>query len=259
MKHLHKYIPIIVILPLIFACGPAKQNQAYYPPKPDRPVNDFADILNNGTETALDKLSRRIYTETGAALVIATIQSIAPANLETYANKLFEKWEIGEKGKDNGVLLLVAVKERKTRIEVGYGLEGAIPDAKAYAVYKNILVPAFRAGDFNRGITRAAEALAGMIADEYGVKIPDLEKVSVPATGREETSLPGILGGIVTVILFILFFGLRLGLFGAILMGSGRRRGGFWYGGGSSGGGFSGGFGGFGGGMSGGGGAGGGW
>ena len=224
-------------------------------------INDFAGLLDHKETARLNRLIGDLEKKTTAQIAVVTVDSIAPETVETYANKLFEKWGIGRKDKDNGVLLLVAVKERKTRIEVGYGLEGAIPDAKAYAVYRNILVPNFRAGDFKRGITRAVEVLAGMIAKEYEVEVPGLSPVEVSSSaGREKPGLPGILGGIVFVVLFILIFGLRMGLFGAILLGSGRRRGGYWYGGGgSSGGGFSGGFGGFGGGMSGGGGAGGGW
>lgn len=241
--------------PLLSA--PVFPQEAYYPPKPGVPINDFANLLSPGTSAKLNKLSRDLLDRTGGTVVVATVETIAPESIEEYANKLFEKWGIGEKGKDNGVLILVAVKERKARIEVGYGLEGAIPDAKASQIIRQVMLPRFKTGDFNTGIDRAVQAVSGLIAKEYGVEIEGLDRVpsgSGSTGGRLKT--PSALITIFFILIVIIITVLRV--FGV----GGRHSGGGYYGGGSwsgGGGGFSGGFGGFGGGMSGGGGASGGW
>ncbi|MDP2912257.1 MAG: TPM domain-containing protein, partial [Candidatus Omnitrophota bacterium] len=106
-------------------------------------VNDYAGILSGETKTKLAALSSEIETKTTSQLAILTLDTTAPLDMETYAVKLFEKWGIGKKGKDNGVLILVAVKDRQMRIEVGYGLEGAIPDALAKNIIEKSMLPFF--------------------------------------------------------------------------------------------------------------------
>lgn len=235
--------------------------EAFYPARADRAVNDFAGLLSPGTVSRLEGFSRALRGKTGDAVVVATVKSIAPETVEGYAVKLFEKWGIGEKGKDNGVLILVAAEERKTRIEVGYGLEGIIPDAAASQIIRNLMLPAFREGSYDRGVDLAVQAVIGKIAAERGLEIDGLDKNAAAAAETDgESSNPVVL----IVFLLIIFFPiLRLIAYRAAGRTVRAGAGGFWtgYGGGSGGGrgGFSGGFGGFGGGMSGGGGASGGW
>lgn len=222
-------------------------------PEPIGYVNDFAGILSPETEVKLNRLIGDLEKQTTAQVAVATVESISPETVEIYTNKLFEKWGVGQKEKDNGVLILVAVMERKTWIEVGYGLEGAIPDARVSRIYRDIMVPAFGKGDFNDGIFRTVKAIAGLIAEESGVEI---DGVSPPPSMKISSRTRG--GGIfaLVILIFVLISFLRSG---SRRSGTNSRGGGFWVGGGT--GGFSGGFGGggFGGGMSGGGGAGGGW
>lgn len=261
MKYPILFVIFLLATPGLLLTPSAWAQEAQYPAYVGY-VNDFADLLSSETEAQLNNLIGELERKTTAQIAIITLDTIAPETIEGYAVKLFKKWGIGQKGKDNGVLILVAVKERKTRIEVGYGLEGAIPDAKAFAIYKKIMVPHFQAGDFDKGIARATGAVAGLIAQEYGVEIGDLASVPVYIKdARPQSACGKFLGLLFPLLLFILIFGLRMGLFGFLLLGSGHRRGGYWYGGGMGGssGGFGGGFGGFGGGLSGGGGAGGGW
>ena len=242
---------------LLWMSGTAVYGEVFYPQETGY-VNDFAGILSSGTKASLNSWISELEKKTTAEVAVVTVKTIAPETVETYANKLFEKWGIGKKGKDNGVLLLVALKERKTRIEVGYGLEGAIPDAKAFAIYKKIMVPNFRSGDFDQGILKATEAIAALIAQEYKVQISGVDPGTLAAI-KPPSALAKIIGSIFTLLIFIFIFGSRLGLFGWMMVGTGSR-GGYWSGGSGGGsGGFGGGFGGFGGGMSGGGGAGGGW
>ena len=140
-------------------------------------VNDYAGILSNETKAKLAALSSEIEAKTTSQLAILTIDTTAPLDIETYAVKLFEKWGIGQKGKNNGVLILVAVKERRARIEVGYGLEGAIPDALAKNIIEKSMIPFFKRGDYDAGILQSAAVVSKLIAGEYNVEISELENI----------------------------------------------------------------------------------
>ena len=138
----------------------------------------------------------------------------------------------------------------------------SVPDAQASKIYRDILAPYFKQGQFSKGILAASIALVDLAAKEYNVTIEELSDLTREYVEPVQRSpVRSTLETILTIAFFILFFGFRMGLFGFLLLGTGRRRGGHWYGGGlgASSGGFSGGFGGFGGGFTGGGGAGGGW
>ncbi len=229
-------------------------------------VHDFAGVLTPETEASLTKLIDELRKKTSDALAVVTIDTTAPVSLEEYAVKLFQnvgrspdgRYGLGDKGKDNGVLILVAIKDQQARIEVGYGLEGTITDAQASGIIRNIMRPLFRRGDFDGGIEQATRAVIGLIAKASGQEIEGAaapEKISTSSQGSQ-TSLGWIFP--LVVLALILFSLLRAG---GRRSGKGSRSGGFWTGGGTGGfsGGFGGGGGGFGGGMSGGGGASGGW
>nr|MBU1328101.1 TPM domain-containing protein [Candidatus Omnitrophota bacterium] len=212
-------------------------------------VSDYAGILSYETKAKLTALSSEIEVKTTSQLAILTIDTTAPLDIETYAVKIFEKWGIGQKGKDNGVLMLVAVKDRQMRIEVGYGLEGAIPDALAKNIIEKSMLPFFKNGDYNAGLLQGAAVVSKLIAGEYNVEISELENIKIAASSKQ----PSIFDFLFILILIIIFIRIRFFWFFP-MSGTGRGRGGYWHGGSSSGG-FSGGFGGFGGGFSGGGGA----
>ena len=216
-------------------------------------VNDFANVISSDEEAKITSIIRAVEQSTTAEIAVLTLPTIAPLTIELYAVKLFEKWGIGKKGKDNGVLIILAMKERAGRIETGYGLEGALPDAVCAQISRKVMVPYFKKGEFGKGLLAGTMVAAKYIGREYNV---DLEKVLSEAGYQKVmkgTSHGGsILGTIFTLIVFILIFGMRMGLFGFLLFG----RPGYWSRGGYTGsGGFGGGFGGFGGGMSGGGGS----
>jgi uncharacterized protein len=185
-----------------------------------------------------------------------TIPELGDNYIEDYAVRLFEKWGIGERGKDNGVLILNAVKERQIRIEIGYGIEGIIPDAKAGRIRDQYLIPYLKQGDYGKGHLFTVAAIAKEIADEHGVQLTG--NVDVPQSHSSRSKGTGV-GSLFTLLLFLfLIFGTRgkilPWLLLGTLMGGGRHDRSGW-GGFSGSGGFGGGFGGFGGGMSGGGGA----
>ncbi|MCF7849673.1 MAG: TPM domain-containing protein, partial [Kiritimatiellales bacterium] len=94
-------------------------------------VNDFANVISASDEQQLTSMITELRQKTGAEVAVVTIQSLEGGNIDDFTNRLFEKWGVGQKGKDNGLMFLASMQDREMRIEVGYGLEGAIPDSKA--------------------------------------------------------------------------------------------------------------------------------
>ncbi len=142
------------LLFLAFACGAFAQ--AALPPLTGRVV-DNAGIIDSAAEAALTQKLAAFEAKSSDQIVVATIPSLDGEALEPYANRLFRAWGLGQAGEDNGVLLLVALNDRKMRIEVGYGLEGTLTDLHSKLIIENTMVPAFRAGDFAGGITGAVD------------------------------------------------------------------------------------------------------
>jgi uncharacterized protein len=234
-------------------------------PRLTGPVNDFANVIDTASEAQLDALIRKLQHATGDVMVVAAVDTFQPfADLQSYAVEMFENGGlgIGQKGKDNGVLIVLAVDDRQVRIETGYGLEEFITDGFAGETSRS-MVPFFRDGEYGRGLLAGATRVARRIAEGRNVGL-DLAPAPQPQTRRRSGSGGFPVG--VWVILLIIFLNVMKG---------GRRRrrrwmsgvgpfgggfGGGYYGGGwSGGGGFGGGFGGFGGGRSGGGGGGASW
>jgi uncharacterized protein len=261
---------------MLLVCGAAAVLAAQdRPPALTAPVNDFANVIPADTESQLDALIRRLQAASGDVIVVATIKTFEPAgDIRVYANEMFENGGrgIGQKGKDNGMLVLLAVDDREVWAEVGYDLEGIITDGFAGETSRQTMVPYFRRGDYGGGLLAGVTVFAGRIAAARNV---ELEGVPVRRPVEEVEGDGGIP---IVLILFmgILFINLVRGIVNTLTGGRrGRRRRrwgsmvgpfgagyGGWHSGGSSwggGGGFGGGFGGFGGGRSGGGGGGASW
>jgi uncharacterized protein len=221
-------------------------------PKPRGFVNDFAGVIPDAEENRTEAICRELNQKTGAELAVVTVRELEGLTVETYANELFEDWGIGKKGEDNGVLILLAVTERKIWIEVGYGLEPVLPAGKAGGILDQYAMPFLSQNDFGNGLYAGASAVALTIAEDAGVTLTGgIPASQRPASGRR---VKGI--GIVPIIIFIILMIVTRGrilpwLLFFMMMGGGRGGGGSFGGGG-----FGGGFGGFGGGSSGGGGAG---
>ena len=225
------------------------------PQKPSRYVSDNAGVLSPNTVSALNLRLEAFERETSNQVIVATFPKVPDGYvLEDFTQRTAEAWGIGQEKDDNGVALFVFPNDRRTRIEVGYGLEGALPDAIAKRIIENEMLPAFRAGDFDSGVRRAVTAIMQATRGEYkgsGRTVADSEED----------------GGLFWIIVFLFLLMLALMILanrGALRRGTyygprGRRVvwypdiGGGWQGGGSRGGGFGGGSGG-GGGFSGGGG-----
>jgi uncharacterized protein len=258
---------------LIVCCGALASAQNRPPElKPDGYVNDYASVIPFTQEQELERYLASVEQQTSAEVVVVLVNSLNGEPIEDYANQLFRRWGIGKKGKNEGVLLLLAVDDRRSRIEVGYGLEPAIPAGSAGSILRTMR-QALRAGDYPAAADQGAREIVGRIATYKGISVSGEVPAPRPVrqTPREQPSPFAGLNKMFVLILigFVLLMFLRGGGGGG---GSRRRRfgggpviflpgmgglGGF--GGGSSGGGFggydSGGFGGFGGGDSGGGGS----
>lgn len=241
---------------------------------PDRPsfyVNDYAAMLSSASRGGLEERLAGFDRETSNQIVVAIFPSLEGASLEDFSIRLAEKWKPGDAKKDNGVLLLVFRDDRAVRIETGYGLEGALPDALAKRIIENEIVPRFKQGDFDGGVTSAVEAIMQATRGEYKSSSFGEDKIDKAApwiivalilymllppvcyllitTGLSVVFGPG--GFAMAILTVVLLEALRKAASGVAGKTYSGRRGG-WYSpgpsGGWSGGGFSGGGGGFGGG-----------
>ena len=273
MRRLRVSLPAFLAGIMALVGGPRVAAQTPALPTLTAPVNDFAHVIDADSARELDARIRALFDATGDSVVVATVPTIEGyASIEEYAVKLFEKAKIGQKGKDNGLLIVVAVKEHKVRIEVGYGLEGFVTDGFAGDTIRQSMLPAFRQGQYGAGLLSGATALIHHIADQRGATLTGVP-APPPAPAQRHVDFSPILPIAIFVIILILRIrrggggprrfggGPWSGWTGGVGPFGGGFRGGF--GGGSFGGGFGGGggggFGGFGGGSSGGGGASGGW
>lgn len=282
---------ILLIVLTLFLFG--KSVLAYMSPgTPTGFVNDFANVLKPEEKSALEVKLENFKNETSNEIVVVTIPTLSGDPIDTYANTLFREWGIGGKEHNNGILVLAAIEDRKMRIEVGYGLEGAMPDLLTKQIQDVDITPSFKEGKYGDGFSKGVDSLIAATKGEY--EAPKQAKKSFPfelvllaifmggqvlisiLAPTKSWWLGGVIGGgagaVAGLVLKSLLFGGILAA-GGIGLGllldwfvsksyekkGGRddfwNRGGFWGTGGSSWGGSSGGFGGFGGGSSGGGGS----
>jgi uncharacterized protein len=244
------------------------------PPAVSGTVNDFARVIDAPSARELDRRIQALHRASGDVVVVATVQTFQPyADIKEYAVKMFENQGrgVGERGKDNGLLIVVAVEDRKVGIEVGYALEGFVTDGFAGQTIREAILPQFRQGQYGKGLLAGTTRVISRIAEGRGVQLQDVpSEVPAPAPRPGQDFAHAL--RVLLFILFIIFIVSRrsrrrrywgvgpwsgwnsgVGPFGS---GHGGFGGGF---GGFGGGGGGGGFGGFGGGRSGGGGASGGW
>lgn len=197
-------------------------------------VVDKANLLGSTTEQRISQQLEAHQNATGNQVVVVTVPNLQGYDIETYGYQLGRHWGIGQKGKNNGVLLIVAKQERRMRIEVGYGLEGTLTDAISSNIISAIMRPAFKRGQFEQGIQAGTTAIIEALGGQYQMR--------KTKSGKGYSNWV-----IIPILLFLIFRG-----FGGGRGFGGRRGGGYYYGGGGysgrSGGGFSGGGGSFGGG-----------
>lgn len=141
-------------------------------------VNDNAGILSSDTEQYIINTNVELEKKTGAQIVVVTVKSLNGMSIEEYANELFNNWQIGDETKNNGLLLLCSYGDREFRVEVGYGLEGKLPDGKTGRMQDQYIIPYLKENNFDEGIKNGYSAFLKEVADEYGVTITGSEKAT---------------------------------------------------------------------------------
>jgi len=258
---------LLIAFLLILSCG--KLFAQDLPEKPDKLVNDYTGTLSASQIQQLESKLVAFDDTTSTQIAIAIVKSVGDYDINDYTLQLGRKWGVGGEKKNNGVMIVVALGDRKISIQTGYGIEGALPDVYTNRIIENDIKPAFKAGDYFAGLDAGTDSIIKLVKGEY--------KADAPKRGKKEngSAIPVLLI-IIVIIIFIIKRGGRGGggsqviggrgvanaLFWSMLFsgggrGSGGGFGGGGFGGGSSGGG--GGFGGFGGGSFGGGGSSGSW
>ncbi|MGI5920503.1 MAG: TPM domain-containing protein [Syntrophomonadaceae bacterium] len=248
---LHKPILVVVgLMLLLLAFWPAGMVVAEpVIPQPTRElyILDEANVLSPDTEAMIISTSEELNQKTKAQVAVVTLNSLNGESLEDTSLGILRQWQLGDKELNNGLLILVVPSERKSRIEVGYGLEGALPDAKTGRIQDETMLPAFREGKYDLGIRQGYQTIVQEVAQEYNVKINAPTNNIPPAEAADKTptwlKILGVLG-----LLFLLWLDFKLfnGFFFGFLLGTLFRGGGGFGGGrgGNSGGGGSGGGGG---------------
>lgn len=229
-----KQLFLCILITLNLVCLPTAWAAPNVPTIPNQNsfVHDYANILNEQTKSTINTLGQDLQNKTKAQIKVVTVKSLDGSSIEEYSNTLFRNWGIGNKELNNGVLLLVAVNDRKSRIEVGYGLEGALNDALTARVQDQYLIPFFKKSDYNNGVVQTYIKLVELTSKEYKVTI------TLPKSKQSNSNTQYPLPFYIILMIVIILFSFKGG------GGKGSKRGGF-------GGGF-GGFGGFGGGSGGG-------
>ena len=170
------------------------------PPLKQR-VNDTAGMLSTFTKQQLEEILGRLEQTDSTQIVVLTIPSLGGEVLEEFSIKVADQWKIGKKGLDNGAILLIAKNDRKIRIEVGYGLEGSLTDLMAGRIIRNVIVPNFKAGNFDQGVIDGVQAMIGVVRGEY--QAPE----KAPGGGsKNKDSTPGF-GGLIAFLFFISMLG----------------------------------------------------
>jgi uncharacterized protein len=240
---------LLLLLPIFWLAGfvpvQADSDLLLRSLRPAGHVSDFAGVMSASDRSATERLLTELEQKTGAQVAVVTLKTLDGGQIADFSTRLFERWGIGQKGKDNGILLLGATGEgrgNRLRIEVGYGLEGIMPDAAAGRILDTYVLPGWNQGRYGAALATGAAAVAQRIASDRGVTLSGVPTAIQRAP--EKRGFP--LGNLILLLIFIPIV-IRHPWILLLLLSSG---------GGSRGGGFGGGgFGGFGGGMSGGGGA----
>lgn len=244
-----------LVLGLFLLISAVAWAQPQIPPAPTSSlyVQDYAGVVSGETKSRINTLGAQLAGRTKAQVVVVTVKSLQGAVIEDYALALLRQWGIGDKTLNNGVVILVAVGDRQSRIEVGYGLEGILPDAKTGRIQDEFMIPYFQNGDYDKGVLNGYLAVISEVAKEYKLELKTDAKPAQRSTQTHQESswdtLPwwakvAIAAGVLGLFLFDWMFlgGTITYLLLSILSrrgGGGGGGGGGGYGGGSGGGGGS--------------------
>lgn len=179
-------------------------------PKPTTFINDYAGVLTKETQADLEKLVQGVAQNSGPQIAVAVVPTLDGTDIDTARNELFQAWGVGVKGKDNGVLVLIAIAERKIGIETGYGMEGDLPDLETARLRDTYAVPEFRAGDYNKGVSLLVNAIAQKLTG--GELPPAPTPTSKLATGILHWPIKTIFYLIIIIFIFLRQFYYKMAL-----------------------------------------------
>ncbi len=220
---LYSALPYLAVLWLMLVSASRISAEPIASLQPHNYVNDFAGVLDASTQARLNNLCQQVDQKAHAQMAVVTVKSVDGEDVVTYAVALYQKWGIGKKGSDRGVLILLATDDHKYWAAVGYGLEGILPDGKVGGFGRE-MVPILRSGNYAAAVTLITTRIASVIAQDAGVTLDNQPRIAAP----RRQPVPGGAGAVFLVlfILFIVFSILR-----AIFRGGGPRGGsGFWSG-----------------------------
>lgn len=217
-----------VLFAALLLVSAAVAEKASTMPAPAGYVDDYAGVMTADGKARIDNICHEVHLKTKAQIFVVTIKSLEGESIDTFANDLFHKWKIGEKKTDRGILVLLAVNDRKRRIEVGFGLEGILPDAKVGGIGRE-MVPLLKESNYDAAALLAVKSIANTIAQDAKVSLvstadspaPPVEN-PVPATvaSLPPSSNAGSGGDIAMAIMMVVFFG----FFGLIIWAIVRRK-----------------------------------
>jgi uncharacterized protein len=166
-----KFIIFLLAFILIFS------TYVYAIPKPSHEfyVYDKEDLLNNDIENYIIESNLELYQKTGAQIVVVTINDLEGMDINSYATELFDEWDIGGKELDNGLLMLIVPEAKEIWIEVGYGLEGILPDSRVKRIIENSIIPSFSEGDYSSGVLSGYEEILNYVESEYNIELSSRE------------------------------------------------------------------------------------
>ena len=198
-NHSSKFVIFLVAFLLIFS------NFVYAIPKPSYEfyVYDEANILDSDIENYIIETNTELYQKTGTQLVVAAINDLEGMDINSYATALFDEWDIGGKELDNGLLMLIVPEAREIWIEVGYGLEGILPDSRVKRIIENDIIPSFSQGDYSTGVLSGYEEILNYVETEYDIELSSREGHNYNEGNSYTSRLPNIFI-IIGIIIFLL-------------------------------------------------------
>lgn len=184
-----KKMAIIIIMMILFLNILGIKSFALVEPTNDFYVNDYANLLSTDVEEYIISTNKTLNSQTGAQIVVVTVPNLEGQSIEEYATSLFRKFGIGDKTKNNGVLMLLALEERQMRIEVGYGLEGVLTDGKTGRIQDEYIIPYLKENNWNEGIRNGYSKILEEVANEYNVDVGNINTTYVGESNTEGIQL----------------------------------------------------------------------
>lgn len=249
IRNYKRYASLLVVIGLLIVTGLTRATMTYPKPTTSKYLNDYAEVVDSSYKQEIIKLGNELEEKTGAQAIVVTLDTLQNIPIEEYANGLFREWGIGQANKDNGLLIVLVIKDKQWRVEVGRGLEGAIPDVLTNRIMVELGKNYFEQEDYGQGLASVYSQFCDEIAKEYNVSLTYSLHTNLPTSQNTQVANHKSFIPYLWIIAFSIFdlifnrgrilsFLIQI-LYWNTLLGGGRRNGGNR--GGGSGGGFGGG------------------